>query len=231
MKRFMTLFALSVFAQLLFISCTSPVGPGLPPSTATVVSTKVPPTQTPTVIPSAAATLTATAVATVKIPVNTPTATATPTPFLCPGAVVNYSTLAYGSTLAAGNYVITTQNAYIANYSGWAASGSPTPTPVTVDFSSQMVVGFYTQIGCQLPSWALTGITMNCNQDAITAAVLQKSTYCPGQAMCNVIAAPMTAWYIVDKSYLPIYLQTTSVNECNGTTTTSTALFSGTILE
>jgi hypothetical protein len=170
-------------------------------------------------------------VPTVKTPVSAPTATPTLTPFPCPGAVVNYSTLSYGSNLAAGNYVITTQNAYIANYAGWAAAGSPTPTPVAVDFSSQMVVGFLTQLGCQLPTWAITGMTMNCNQNAMTVAILQNSTSCPGGPVCNVIMAPMTMWYLVDKSYLPIYIQDTTVNKCNGTTITSTALFSGTILQ
>ncbi len=145
------------------------------------------------------------------------------TPSPCATFSVNYSPLAYTSALAAGDYIISSEAVYLANYAGFAAAGSPTPTPVPVDFTLKTVIGVMRTGGCQAPSRALTGITDNCNSVGIN--ISSTNSFCPGGPMCYAIMVPFTQWVVMDKTSLPVIANSTFIDRCYGTTTTSTDIF------
>jgi|GEM_PF-4656151 hypothetical protein len=159
------------------------------------------------------------------------TSTPVPTATTCTPGNLNFEAVAYQSSLpVTSNYVITSEAAYLANYSAVSIAGSPTPTPVPVDFNSKMVIGFPVQQYCQAPAviWNLSGVTTDCSASVILE-VTRSIPMCSGVAICNVVIPPIIYWYVVDRSSLPVFLRD-SVIDCSGATTTTMAPFVATFM-
>ncbi|MGD0565977.1 MAG: FlgD immunoglobulin-like domain containing protein [Candidatus Goldiibacteriota bacterium] len=153
-----------------------------------------------------------------------------PTATTCIPGSLNFAAVSYQSSLpVTSNYIITSEAAYLADYSAVSIAGSPTPTPVPVDFNAKMVVGFPVQQYCQVPSvlWNLTGVTTDCQ--SVILEITRSTPMCSGVAVCDIVIPPVINWYTVDKSNLPVFLQD-SVIDCSGVTTTTTAPFTATFM-
>ncbi len=167
---------------------------------------------------------------TVIAPVPVPTSTPVFTPTTCVPGNVNYSSLNYGTVsglaLPAGDYIITTEAFYLANYTGYAPAGSPTPTPVPVDFNKQIIIGVMITGGCMSDARGLTNITTDCNNVYIN--ITTTNSWCPGEPTCFAIMQPVTGWYVMNKTNLPIVGKYIFVDNCTGTTTTTIGPFAPT---
>jgi len=240
MKKIM-LFAVVLAIPVLFLlSCDkpSPTAPITTAATATPILTNMPnitataqtqATQTPTSQPQNTAIMTPKPIFTntfTPTPSPVPTSIYTPAPTCQPVNAI-YTSVPYTTDLAwGGNYIITSESAYLTNYAGLAALGTPTPTPVPVDFNTQMLVGLSVALACAEPEWnGVTGITNNC--DTVTISTHYTYTNCNG-ANCNAIADGIE-WYVMNKTSLPIEVQESTVS-CQGVTTTSTTAINATIL-
>ncbi len=181
----------------------------------------------PTATPILANTPNITATAQVQ---NNVTNTPTPAIYPCTPGNESFSSLSYPSSLTwGGNYIIKSQTAYLANYAGFAPAGSPTPTPVSVDFNAKMVIGISIMGACYEPVWSLNNITTDCNTVNLNVLNTYSPTYCSGGPWCNAIAE-IIDYFVVNKTNLPIELQN-SVISCSATTTTSSAAFNATVLQ
>jgi len=129
---------------------------------------------------------------------------------VCTPGTLNYTTFSYSymatSTTvgAAGSViVINSQADYIAHYNGFAPAGSPTPTPVPVDFTTKTIIGVPETISCGT-SVSLTNIVTDCRGVTLN---MRWSGTCSG-IICNSVFS-MTAFWLVDKTTLPVYVSST----------------------
>jgi len=139
-----------------------------------------------------------------------------PTPFTVGN--LSFSPL-NGTLLKTSSNIVTSQAEYLSDYSYTVSSG-PTPTPVPIDFNKKMVIGFPVFIDCCGSStWTLTTITTDCK--TTTVDILKTFNSCGPICACGFVDS-ITYWYVMDKTSLPLEVQTTLIDECEGTTTTST---------
>jgi len=161
-------------------------------------------------------------------PVYTVTPVLTPTP--CAASNVSYSSLTYsinsGLSMTAGDFLITTEANYLANYWSWAPAGNPTPTPVPVDFSKQIVIGVMSAPACSYSERSVTNITTDCNVVSINITTI--NSYCPGMPIMNCGSQSGTIWYVVNANNLPVVGIYTTKNACPQTTTVTTGPFAPT---
>jgi hypothetical protein len=149
----------------------------------------------------------------------------TPTP-VCVPANVNYSRFDYQCATIftlISNSVIKTETEYLANYAGFASGGNPTPTPVPIDFAKKMILGIYESGGCGMIYWTVTNISNDCEKMIIDRQASPPDCTPPGGPMCYSYWFT-TAYYLVDRTDLPIVMRDTSMN-CGGLTTVNSGPF------
>jgi len=133
----------------------------------------------------------------------------------CSPGAITYTAVSYASGMVTG-IVINSQADYIANYIGWAPAGSPTPTPVPVDFTKNTLVGFRLVWDCGTGA-GLTGMTTD--YSGIYLNVFRTSSC--SLITCNSVFS-MSYYYLIDKTTLPIYIQDIT-QQCDGSYNTGTA--------
>jgi sugar lactone lactonase YvrE len=122
----------------------------------------------------------------------------------CTPGTINYTVFSYMynplTATAGGIIVINSQSDYLAHYAGYALPGSPTPTPVPVDFNTKTIIGLPETISCGT-SIGLTNITTDCKGVTLN---MRSSGSCSG-VICNSVFS-MTYFWLVDKTTLPVYV-------------------------